>query len=115
MGGIFLIAGIAIAALTFSDPGNRLVLVAVAVAIGLALVGAVDDLVKLRSRGSDLAWKPKLAAQMCVAAVPAICWYCEWCGPAAGHFVLLPAAPTWNWDGWQFPGLCCSSWPRRML
>ena len=90
MGGIFLIAGIAIAALTFSDPGNRLVLVAVAVAIGLALVGAVDDLVKLRSRGSDLAWKPKLAAQMCVAAVPAICWYCEWCGPAAGHFVLLP-------------------------
>jgi phospho-N-acetylmuramoyl-pentapeptide-transferase len=90
MGGIFLVAAIAVASLVFADPGDRWVVVSLMTALGLALVGAIDDLVKLRSRRNGLGWKAKLAAQACVAALPAMCFARGWCG-AAGHVLLLPA------------------------
>ena len=50
MGGLFIVAGLLAGVLIFGDWRNRYLWIAVLLAVGLTLVGAVDDLVKLRRR-----------------------------------------------------------------
>ena len=49
MGGLFIVAGLAGSLLLAGDLTNRYLLLALGVAGGLTLLGAIDDLVKLRS------------------------------------------------------------------
>jgi phospho-N-acetylmuramoyl-pentapeptide-transferase len=71
MGGLFLVAGLLTGLAIFADLTNRYVQVAILLAIGLAIVGAIDDLAKLRGAGKGLSAKVKLFGQTGVALVAA--------------------------------------------
>lgn len=73
MGGLFLISGVVLAALVFGDATNRYVLLALAVTLKLAIVGGIDDLVKLRTKARGLGWRAKLLGQLSVALPAAGC------------------------------------------
>jgi phospho-N-acetylmuramoyl-pentapeptide-transferase len=72
MGGLFLVAGIVIAAALLCNLKNSYVVIVLVNLIGLAAIGAVDDLKKLSGRSSGLSATTKLAAQLAVAAVVAV-------------------------------------------
>jgi phospho-N-acetylmuramoyl-pentapeptide-transferase len=82
MGGILIVAVVAIVALSLGESANRLLLLALATMVGLALVGVIDDLVKLRTHAAGLGWKAKLLGQCLVAAIPAGCFFGGWCTPS---------------------------------
>ncbi len=75
MGGLFIIAGLIGGTLLLGDLSSRYVLLALWVAGGLTLVGAIDDLVKLRTPGNGLSPGTKLAGQLVVAVVAAVALY----------------------------------------
>ncbi len=72
MGGLFIVAGLLGATCLLADPGNRLVQAALLLVVGLALIGAADDLVKLRGRRNGLSVRGKLAGQLVVATLVAV-------------------------------------------
>ena len=82
MGGLFLIAGVVVAALMLGDVQNRYVLLALAVTLKLTIVGGIDDLVKLRTAASGLGWRAKLLGQLSVA-VPAAACLAVWRGESS--------------------------------
>jgi phospho-N-acetylmuramoyl-pentapeptide-transferase len=75
MGGLFIVAGLIAGVLLFGDLRNHYVLAALLLAGGLALIGAVDDLVKLHSQAKGISAVNKLAAQLAVATLVAILLY----------------------------------------
>jgi phospho-N-acetylmuramoyl-pentapeptide-transferase len=75
MGGLFIIAGLAGSMLLAGDLANRYLLLGLGVAAGLTLLGAIDDLVKLRSNRPGISARGKLAGQVLVAAAAAIVLY----------------------------------------
>ncbi|HBO45719.1 MAG TPA: phospho-N-acetylmuramoyl-pentapeptide-transferase, partial [Planctomycetaceae bacterium] len=72
MGGLFLVAGVLAALVLLADPANPFVQVALLLTVGLAAVGAVDDLIKLRGDSRGLSARAKLLGQLAVAAVAAV-------------------------------------------
>ena len=111
MGGLFIIAGLIGGTLLLGDLANRYVLLALWVAGGLTVLGAVDDLVKLRTPGNGLSPGKKLAGQLVVAVGGrgrALS------GPRrAGRWTpscrLRWAAAAFRWDGGSFRWPCWSS------
>ena len=75
MGGLFIVAGLVGSVLLAGDLTNRYLLLALGVAGGLALLGAGDDLVKLRSERRGISAASKLVGQVVVATVAAFCLY----------------------------------------
>ena len=104
MGGVLILAVVIIAVLTLGDPANRTLQLALATMAGLALVGAADDLVKIRTRATGLGWKAKLLGQTAVAAIPAICFYSGWCQPATCDLPMIAGgamlATSWLMIPW---------------
>lgn len=94
MGGLFIIAGLSGGVLLLGDLGNHYLLVSLFVAIGLALVGAVDDLVKLCSAAHGLSARSKLAGQVLIAAIAAVAVYLEHAGSPGGLLLPSPLATT---------------------
>jgi phospho-N-acetylmuramoyl-pentapeptide-transferase len=90
MGGLFMVAGLLAGVLIFGDLGNRYLLLAVPVIVGLAVVGAVDDLVKLRAAANGISARRKLAAQIAVAAVAAVLLYQHHAALPEGLQLRLP-------------------------
>lgn len=72
MGGLFLVAGLVTGLVLFGDLANRYVQTALLVAIGLTLLGAVDDLTKLRGLRRGLSPRAKLLGQTTVATIAAL-------------------------------------------
>ena len=68
MGGLFIVAGLAGGVLLLGDLSNRYLLLALALVGGLTLLGAADDLVKLRTAARGISARTKLAGQTLVAA-----------------------------------------------
>ncbi len=91
MGGLFLVAGLAASMLTFADLTNRYVQITVLVAAGLALVGAIDDLRKLRSRAKGISARAKLFGQMAVAWLAAALLYLHQANVPGGLDFYVPA------------------------
>jgi phospho-N-acetylmuramoyl-pentapeptide-transferase len=102
MGGLFLIAGLVGGTLLLGDLANRYVLLALWVAGGLAVVGAVDDLVKLRTPAQGLSAGGKLAGQLVVATVAAIVLYRDHAALAGGLALPPPLAGSGVSLGWWF-------------
>jgi phospho-N-acetylmuramoyl-pentapeptide-transferase len=92
MGGLFIIAGLVGSVLIAGDLSNRYLLMGLAIAVGLAVLGAVDDLVKLRSHRLGLSARGKLAGQLLVAATAALVLYFDHAALPDG--LALP--PPWN-------------------
>ena len=104
MGGLFIVAGLIAATLLFGDLGNRYVLVALLVVGSLALLGAVDDLAKLRGSGNGISATAKLAGQLAVATLAAVLIYRHHATLSDGLLLHLPPEGTGIWLGpWFIP------------
>ncbi len=75
MGGLFIVTGLVLATLCFGDLSNPLLHVSIFTVIGLAIVGAIDDLTKLRGSGNGLTARKKLFLQTAVATIAALLIY----------------------------------------
>jgi len=75
MGGLFLVTGIVAAALLLCNWKNSYVPIVLVNVLGLAAIGAIDDLRKLSGRSTGLKARTKLAAQFVAAAVVATWLY----------------------------------------
>ena len=102
MGGLFIVAGLVGGTLLLGDLANRYVLLALWVAGGLTLLGAVDDLVKLRTPGNGLSAGKKLAGQLVVAAVAAVVLYQDHAALADGLALPPPLGGSGVSLGWWF-------------
>ncbi len=67
MGGILIVAAIAISLLLFADITNRYVLMGLIVLLGMGLVGFTDDFLKLRVKKRGMKKRWKLLAQVLLA------------------------------------------------
>ncbi|MEA1952508.1 MAG: phospho-N-acetylmuramoyl-pentapeptide-transferase [Planctomycetota bacterium] len=70
MGGLFVVAGLVAGVAVFGDLGNRLVQVGLFLVIGLTVLGAIDDLAKLRGQ-RGISAPAKLLGQCLIATVAA--------------------------------------------
>ena len=89
MGGLFIVAGLVGSLLLAGDLTSRYLLLALGLAAGLTILGAVDDLVKLRSQKRGLSAAAKLTGQVLLAAVAAVCLYVDH-ATLPGGLVLPP-------------------------
>jgi len=104
MGGLFIGAGLIVSVLLFGDLRSDYLLVALLVAGGLAIIGAVDDLVKLRGTANGISARAKLAGQLAVATVAAVLIYQSHAALPDGLTLRLPLAATGIWLGpWFVP------------
>jgi phospho-N-acetylmuramoyl-pentapeptide-transferase len=94
MGGLFIVAGLIGGVLLFGDLGNRYLLLALFVTVGLAIVGAIDDLVKLRSAARGISVRSKLIGQVLVATVAAVVLYFDHAELADGLSLPPPLGST---------------------
>ncbi len=101
MGGLFIVAGLVAATLVFGELKNPYVLIALVLSLGLAAIGAVDDLSKGR-RGRGLSVRAKLAAQTAVALVAAVLLYRQLGGVPDGLDLRLPLVGTLGTLGLAF-------------
>jgi len=91
MGGLFILAGILVGVFVLAAWWNAYVITAMLVMLGMAGVGAIDDLIKLRTPRNGLGWRGKLLGQFLVAAIPAIAW--------GGGLLSPTAGPPWFLSG----------------
>jgi phospho-N-acetylmuramoyl-pentapeptide-transferase len=75
MGGLFIVGGLVGSTLLFADLTNPLVAIALALAVGLTIVGACDDWIKLATKARGLRATVKLAWQMAIALAVAVMVY----------------------------------------
>ena len=90
MGGLFIIGGVVVASLCFGDLSNPFLFIAIFTMVGLAVVGAIDDLAKLRGSGNGLSARKKLLLQTLVASVAAILIYRIHSQTPGGLDIALP-------------------------
>ena len=90
MGGLFIVAGLLAGALLFGDLGNRYLQLALLLTGALALIGAVDDLVKLRGRANGISARSKMAAQLGAATVVAVLLFQQHAELPVGLQLRLP-------------------------
>lgn len=102
MGGLFIVAGLIAGVILFGDLGNPYLRVALLVAVGLAAIGAVDDLVKLRGTGNGISARAKLAGQLAVATVAALLMYQQLATVPDGLLLRIPFSVTGFSIGWGF-------------
>ena len=77
MGGLFIVAGLVGSLLLAGDLTNRYLLLALGLTGGLTLLGAIDDLVKLRSEKRGISAGGKLAGQVLIATAAALYLYLD--------------------------------------
>jgi len=94
MGGLFVVAALVASVLLFGDLGNGYLAAAMLVAVGLALVGIVDDLVKIRTAAKGLSARHKVIAQLAVAAAAALLLYGQQAAVPDGLLLRLPLVRT---------------------
>jgi len=104
MGGLFLVAGLVGGLLVFGNPANPFVQAALVVTLGLAAVGAADDLTKLHRRTNGLSIRTKLFAQVVVATAAAAMLYHHLGQSADTVAIRLPwTCVTWSLGAWFVP------------
>lgn len=94
MGGLFVVASLIASLLLFGDLGNGYVAPALVVAVGLTLVGIVDDLVKIRTAANGIGARSKFMAQLFVAGIAAVLLYQEQAAVRDGLLLHLPLMGT---------------------
>ncbi len=94
MGGLFVVAALVASLLLFGDLHNGYVVPALVVAVGLTLVGIVDDLVKIRTAAKGIGVRSKFVAQLVVAGVAAVLLYQQQAAVPDGLSLRLPLLGT---------------------
>ncbi len=90
MGGLFVVGAILISSLLWGDLSNRYVQLAIGVVAGFALLGAVDDWIKLNTQRNGLSIKQKLAVQIIISAAAGIVLYLEQVDKPLGVELIWP-------------------------
>jgi phospho-N-acetylmuramoyl-pentapeptide-transferase len=90
MGGLFLVAGLVAGVLAFGDLTNRYLLAALVLTVGLAAVGAVDDLVKLFGTKNGISARSKLLGQVIVTLAAAVILYGQLADVHGGLLFRVP-------------------------
>ena len=108
MGGLFIVAGLAGSLLLAGDLTNRYLLLALGVAGGLTLLGAIDDLVKLRSQKRGISARSKLAGQALIATAAALYLYFDHAALPDG--LVLPPPLNVLRNGWGYGSCRWPSW-----
>jgi len=90
MGGLFLVAGLVAGVLAFGDLTNGYLLAALVLTVGLAVVGAVDDLVKLFGTKNGISARSKLLGQVIVTLAAAVILYGQLVGVPGGLLFHVP-------------------------
>jgi phospho-N-acetylmuramoyl-pentapeptide-transferase len=103
MGGLFIVAGLLVGMFVFGDLTNRYVQVAALTAVGLATVGAMDDLAKLRGQRNGLSISGKLLGQTLVALVASWFVYQEHSRTPDGLLWHLPVVGEFSLGVWFMP------------
>lgn len=67
MGGLFIVAGIVVAAVGCGDLSNRYLQQALILVIGFAVIGAIDDWIKISTRKRGVTARQKFSSQMILA------------------------------------------------
>jgi phospho-N-acetylmuramoyl-pentapeptide-transferase len=94
MGGLFVVAALVASLLIFGDLHNGFVGPALVVAVGLTLVGIVDDLVKIRTAAKGIRVRTKFIAQLLVTSVAAVLLYQQQAAVPGGLLLHLPFVGT---------------------
>ncbi len=102
MGGLFIVGGIVLATLIFADWRNPYIPVVIAAVMALAVLGAVDDLVKLRTTARGITARVKLIAQLAIALAAAALIYRSHAGVAGGLDLRVPCSEWSIALGWWF-------------
>jgi len=104
MGGLFIVAGLIGSLLLAGDLTNRYLLLALGLTGGLTLLGAIDDLVKLRSERRGISVAGKLIGQVLVAGLAASYLYADHASMPAGLVLPPPLnAEPWSLGIWFVP------------
>jgi phospho-N-acetylmuramoyl-pentapeptide-transferase len=102
MGGLFLVAGLLAATVILCDLTNRYVPIVLATLIGLAALGAADDLIKLSGRGDGLRPRAKLLGQALIALIAALLLYGVQHEQPGGLELIIPLVGRVGELGWLF-------------
>jgi phospho-N-acetylmuramoyl-pentapeptide-transferase len=102
MGGLFLVAGLLGATVLLGDLSNHYLPIILVTLMGLAALGAADDLIKLSHRGNGLSARPKLAGQSLVALVAALLLYGVQRQQPGGLDFIVPLVGRAGELGWLF-------------
>ncbi len=102
MGGLFVVAGLVAGTLVLGDLHNAYLQTALLVTVGLAAVGACDDVAKLRRPGNGISARTKLLAQLAVACVAAVMIHQQHAATDDGLLLHLPLLETPLALGWMF-------------
>jgi phospho-N-acetylmuramoyl-pentapeptide-transferase len=94
MGGLFVMAALVASLLLFGDLQNGYLAPALVVAVGLTLVGVVDDLVKIRTSAKGISARSKFIAQLLVAGMAAALLYQQQVAVRDGLLLRLPLVET---------------------
>jgi len=104
MGGLFLVAGIIAAAAMLCNWKNGYVPIVLVNLIGMAMIGAADDLRKLSGRSDGLRPRTKLVAQLAVAGISAGWIYAIHRTIPGGTSLQIPVAgSTISLGAWLVP------------
>lgn len=102
MGGLFIVGGLVASTLVFGDWTNPFVPLAMVMAAALATLGAIDDLVKLRTSARGLSPRAKILAQSAIALATALVVYRLHPEHNHGLELTLPLVETKIALGWLF-------------
>ncbi len=104
MGGLFVVAALLAAVALFGDLGNQFLPPTLFAVVGLTLIGAIDDLVKLRTSRNGISARWKLAGQTIVASAAAVWLYQIQSAAPDGLMLHVPlsAAPIYL-GAWFIP------------
>jgi phospho-N-acetylmuramoyl-pentapeptide-transferase len=90
MGGLFIVAALAVAVLLWGDLSSPYTQLGLAVAVSFAALGAVDDWIKLSTQRNGLKAKTKLAVQTLLAIVAACFLYAAQADKPHGLDLIWP-------------------------
>jgi phospho-N-acetylmuramoyl-pentapeptide-transferase len=97
MGGLFIVAAMISVVVLLADPTNAFVMLALGVTVSLSVLGAFDDLAKIRRPGNGLRARTKLWIQLAIAGVAAVLLYSIHAQRPDGLLLAVPGL------AWQIP------------
>jgi phospho-N-acetylmuramoyl-pentapeptide-transferase len=108
MGGLFIVGAVVLATLLCGDLSSRYVQLGLAVAIGFAILGGIDDWIKLSTSRNGLSVKWKFGVQCLLALVAAGVLYAEHLDKPRGLSLIWPLGDASIWLGIGF--IAWSAW-----
>ncbi len=102
MGGLFIVSSIVLSVLLWADLGNRFVQLAVLVSVSFAMLGGLDDWIKLSTPRNGLRARTKMGIQLVMSLGLAWCLYETMADHPRGLELIWPIGDSGIWLGGGF-------------